>query len=57
MKIVPLEKQSKAAQREFHSRQRRSWNGIIPVTRAVPDKTKYDRDRYKRACRKKQVDS
>ncbi len=48
MKMIPLEKQSKAAQREYHSRQRGSWNGVAPVTRTVPDKTKYDRNRVKR---------
>lgn len=56
MRSVPLEKQSKAAQREFHNRQRGNWNGIVPVTRTVPDKTKYDRNQNKQAFRKNPFD-
>lgn len=57
MKHIPLEKQSKAAQRAFHSQQRGSWNGIVPVTRTVPDKTKYNRSRSKRNFRKEPYDA
>ena len=46
--IVPLKKQSKRAQKEFHSTRRGSWYGISPVTRAVPSGRTYDRNRIKR---------
>ena len=45
---VPLKKQRKRAQKEFHSRKRRSWYGISPVTRSVPSGKVYDRNRMKR---------
>ena len=46
-RFVPLGKQSKKAQKEFHARQRRSWNGISPVTQTVPNKKAYNRKRLK----------
>ena len=49
---VPMEKQSKKAQREYHSKQRGSWNGLCPVTRTVPNKKAYDRKRMKNAGRR-----
>lgn len=49
---VPMEKQSKKAQRKYHSRQRGSWNGLCPVTRTVPNKKAYDRNRMKNADRR-----
>ncbi len=57
MKTIPLKKMSKAAQREFHAQQRGNWNGVVPVTRAVPDKTKYNRNQSKQALRKQSFDS
>ncbi len=48
VKMIPLKKQSKRAQKEFHSKKRGSWNGISPVTRAVPNGKAYDRNRIKR---------
>ncbi len=45
---VPLKKQSKRAQKEYHSRKRGSWYGISPVTRSVPSGKAYDRKRIKR---------
>ena len=45
---VPLKKQSKRAQKEYHSKQRGSWYGISPVTRTVPSRRLYDRKRIKR---------
>ena len=45
---VPLKKQSKRAQKEFHNKQRGSWYGISPVTRTVPSGKAYDRKRIKR---------
>ena len=49
--IVPLKKQSKRAQKEFHSKRRGSWYGISPVTRTVPSGKAYDRKRIKREDR------
>lgn len=46
--FVPLHKQSKKAQKEYHAKQRGSWNGISPVTRTVPNGKAYDRSRMKR---------
>lgn len=45
--MVPLKKQSKRAQKEYHARQRGSWNGLNPVTRVVPNGKAYDRNREK----------
>jgi len=42
-KYIPLEKQSKRAQREYHAKKRGSWNGVCPVTKAVQSKKIYDR--------------
>lgn len=42
-KVVPLSKRSKKAQRAHHALRRADWNGVTPVTRVVPDKTKYNR--------------
>ena len=42
---VPLKKQRKRAQKEFHSKRRGSWYGI---SRSVPSGKVYDRNRMKR---------
>ena len=47
-KMIPLDKQSKREQKAYHNRQRGSWYGINPVTRTVPNKKAYDRNRMKR---------
>lgn len=44
---VPLEKQCKKARRAYHARQRGSWHGLSPVTRTVPNRKAYDRNRAK----------
>ena len=49
--IVPLKKQSKRAQRVFHSKQRGSWCGVNPVTQTVPSGNAYDRGKMKREIR------
>ena len=49
--IVPLNKQSKKKQKEFHDKQRGSWNGLSPVTRTIPSGKAYDRNRCKRELR------
>lgn len=51
MKYVPLKKQSKRAQKAHHDRQRGSWNGVIPTTKAIPSKKVYDRNRAKQEDR------
>ena len=50
--VVPLNKRSKKAQKEYHAKQRGSWYGVNPITRTVPSEKDYDRYRGKRAtCR------
>lgn len=51
MRMVPLKKQSKKKQREYHAKQRGSWYGLNPVTRTVPSRKTYDRNRMKRTKR------
>lgn len=55
MKMTPLKKQSKRAQKEYHSKKRGSWNGVSPVTRTVPSGKVYDRNRVKRSDREAAV--
>lgn len=43
MKMIPLEKQSKKARRDYYAKQRGSWNGVKPVTRVEKSKKAYDR--------------
>ena len=52
MKMIPLSKQSKKKQREFHARRRGSWNGLSPVTRIVRSRKVYDRSRVKQEDRR-----
>lgn len=49
--FVPLNKQSKKAQKEHHAKQRGSWYGISPVTRTCPSGKAYDRNKVKRDSR------
>lgn len=53
---TPLKKQSKRAQKEFHSKRRGSWYGILPVTRTVPDGKVYDRNHMKQEDRRGRED-
>ncbi len=46
-KMIPLNKQSKKAQRKYHVAQRGSWNGLTPVTLVVPSGKVYDRKKLK----------
>ena len=50
-KLVPLSKRSKKEQKAYHDKQRGSWYGLSPVTRIVPNKKAYDRNRAKRLDR------
>lgn len=52
MKMIPLAKQSKKKQKQYHAQRRGSWNGLSPVTRSEPDRKKYDRNREKQAARR-----
>ena len=52
MKMIPLAKQSKKTQKQYHAQQRGSWNGVSPVSRTEPDRKKYDRNREKQAARR-----
>lgn len=49
-RVVPLEKQSKRAQKAWHKKQRGSWDAFCPVTRIIPNKKRYDRNRLKRSA-------
>ena len=49
---VPLKKQNKRAQKEYHSKKRGIWYGISPVTRSVPNGRAYDRKQIKREDRR-----
>ena len=52
MKMIPLAKQSKADRRSFYAARRGSWYGISPVTRTVPSKKIYDRNKVKQENRR-----
>ena len=51
VQLVPLNKRSKKAQKEYHAKQRGSWCGLNPITRTVPGGKVYDRNRVKREDR------
>jgi len=55
-KYIPLNKKSKKEQKKFHAAQRRSWNGLNPVTRTVPNGKGYNRNRVKDEARKNSRD-
>jgi len=46
-KYVPIDKQSKRKQKEYHDAQRRGWGDISPITRAVPNAKLYNRKKSK----------
>jgi len=39
-KIIPVGKRSKKAQRKHYAGRRADWNGVVPVTRVIPNKKK-----------------
>lgn len=47
-KLIPLKKQSKAAQKAHAASQRGSWEGVKPVTRVAESKKRYSRKRLPR---------
>ena len=46
--FVPLKKQSKLNQKEFHAKKRGSWGNVNPVTRTPPNPKAYNRMKQKR---------
>lgn len=46
-KLIPLEKQSKRAQKEHHQTQRNTWGDVKPTLRIVESKKTYRRARQK----------
>ena len=40
------------AQKEYNNKQQGSWNGLCPVTRTVPNRKAYDRNRIKHEDRR-----
>ena len=53
-RFVPIEKQSKKAQKAHNARQRGDWQGVRPCTLTFADRKKYsksDRSRQKAALR------
>ena len=46
-KFVPLGKQSKRKQKEYHAAQRRDWGSLNPATRKTPNLKAYDRKKSK----------
>ena len=46
-RFVPLSKKSKKEQKKFHAMQRKTWDGLNPVTRTVPNGKAYNRKRMK----------
>lgn len=51
-KVIPLNKRSKTAQREYHSLRRTDWGNVNPASRIEKDKCKYDRRRVKAQLRR-----
>lgn len=47
-KLIPLKKQSKAAQKAHAAQQRGSWDGVKPTLRIVESKKRYSRKRLPR---------
>ena len=42
-KYIPLEKRTKKEQQEYHSRFRKTWGSLNPITRAPQNPKVYDR--------------
>lgn len=47
-KLIPLKKQSKAAQKAHAAAQRGSWEGVKPITRMVESHKRYSRKRLEK---------
>ena len=46
-KFIPLNKQSKRKQREYHANQRQGWGSINPATKSVENGKAYNRKKSK----------
>lgn len=46
-KFIPLEKQSKKKQKEYHAKHRNDWGCISPVSKSVPSGKTYNRKKLK----------
>ena len=51
-RTIPLEKRSKRDRRAYYRDKRNDWNGVVPVTRVIPGKKGYDRNRQRSADRR-----
>ena len=51
-KTIPLEKRSMRDRRAYYSDKRNDWNGVVPVTRVIPGKKGYDRNRQRNVDRR-----
>lgn len=49
---VTIDKRSKKAQKEYYSKQRGTWGELNPVTRGVPSRKIYNRNKEKQNNRK-----
>jgi len=49
-RYVPLEKQSKGKQKEYHAKQRRDWGNLNPVTKKLENGKAYNRKKSKHWC-------
>ena len=54
-KTTPLDKRSKHDRRAYYSDKRNDRNGVVPVTRVIPGKKGYDRNRQRNADRRSLV--
>jgi len=45
--FVPLCKQSKRKQKEYHATQRKGWGDVTPVTKVLPNAKAYNRKKSK----------
>ena len=53
MKLIPLNKQTKKAQKKYHARSRRDRNGLKPTTEVVKSKKVCDRKKMQKQALKK----
>ena len=51
-KYIPVGKRNKRKQKEYYAAHRGSWNGVNPISRAVPSKKIYNRKKEKQAERR-----
>ncbi len=51
-KYISLDKRSKKVQKEYYAGFRRTWDGVNPVTRTMPNGRAYNRKKDKEKLRK-----